>query len=187
MISPRTYRSLAIFASLVLVGFLTYVVVSATHYKTGSFPTVPAPSALHDDERAPAFDLERLGGGGIVAFSGRSAQPMVVNFFASWCANCVAELDAFAAVSKQAVGTRFVGVDSDDSATATVTALLRKAGIAYPIGVDRTGSIANRYLVAALPVTFFIAPNGSVRGEIFGAATVSELRTWVGRLGGSIR
>ena len=112
---------------------------------------------------------------------------MIVNFFASWCANCVAELDAFASVSRQAVGARFVGVDSDDPATATVTALLRKAGIAYPIGVDRSGSIANRYLVAALPITFFIAPNGSVRGEIFGAATVSELRTWVERLGGSIR
>jgi cytochrome c biogenesis protein CcmG, thiol:disulfide interchange protein DsbE len=178
----RVYRPVAIAACLALVGFIAYAVVSATHQETGSFPNVPAPSALHAGEFAPAFNLARLGGGEPVTFAGHADEPAVVNFFASWCPNCVAELDAFGSVSKGASPIRFLGVDSDDSATKTAEALLETAGISYPVGVDRSGSIADRYLVSALPVTFFIAPSGAVRGEIFGAATAAQLRTWVERL-----
>jgi thiol-disulfide isomerase/thioredoxin len=117
-----------------------------------------------------------------VSFAGHATEPVVVNFFASWCPNCVAELAAFGSVSKHAASTRFLGIDSDDSATTTAESLLHKAGVSYPVGVDRSGAIANRYLVSALPVTFFIAPNGAVRGEIFGAATAAQLRKWVERI-----
>jgi peroxiredoxin len=178
----RVYRPVAIAACLALVGFITFAVVSATHHETGSFPAVAAPSALSAGESAPAFTLGRLGGGDLVNFAGHATEPVVVNFFASWCPNCVAELDAFGSVSKDEISTRFLGVDSEDSATKTAEALLHKAGISYPVGVDRSGAVANRYLVSALPVTFFIAPNGAVRGEIFGAATATQLRTWVERI-----
>ena len=69
-----------------------------------------------------------------------------------------------------------------DAAPKSAEALLRKAGISYPVGVDRSGAVADRFLISALPVTFFIAPNGEVRGEIFGTATHAQLEMWVARL-----
>jgi thiol-disulfide isomerase/thioredoxin len=181
-LDQRVFRPLAIGVTLALVGFIAYAVVSANHPGTGTFPSVPAPSTLHPGERAPSFDLPRLGGGAAFAFPGHAAEPVVLNFFASWCPNCVAELHAFGSVSSAAGSIRFFGVDSEDPAVATAEELLHRAGISYPVGVDRSGSVANRYLIAALPVTFFIAPTGAVQGEIFGAATASQLRTWVARL-----
>jgi len=181
-IDSHVYRPLAIAAVIALVGFITFAVVSATHHENRSFPAASPPSALHAGERAPSFDLARLGGVGLVSFTGHATEPVVVNFFASWCPNCIAELDAFGSVSTTAPSTRFLGVDSEDPAPKTAEALLHRAGISYPVGVDRSGAVANRFLISALPVTFFIAPNGQVRGEIFGTATTAQLRTWVARL-----
>ena len=182
MASERKIRLVAIVAVLALAGFVAFAIVRATSAHTGSFPAVPSPSQLRSGERAPAFRAARLGGGAAIVYAGHSNEPVVMNFFASWCSNCVAELAAFSSVSHATTGTRFVGVDSDDSSPASAMRLLRQAGIAYPVGLDSSGAIADRYLVSALPVTFFIAANGTVKGELFGAASAVELRSWVARL-----
>jgi len=183
MVDPRPFRPIAIVGSIALVGFIVFAVVSSTtDHNAGEFPTVPAPSQLRAGERAPAFSLARLGGGSSVSFAGHAPQPVVVNFFASWCADCVAELRAFASVSTGSTTTRFVGVDSDDSSPATAERLLHQAGVSYSVGVDPSGTVADRYLVSALPVTFFISTDGSVQGELFGTATIPELRAWITRL-----
>lgn len=109
-----------------------------------------------------------------------------MNFFASWCENCVAELDAFGKVSNEATGVRFIGIDSLDSNPSLATRLLARARIAYSIGVDSNGTIASRYLVNGLPVTFFVSKSDVIEGEIIGTATSSELTEWVHRLGGSV-
>ena len=111
------------------------------------------------------FLLDRLGGGSPVQLSHRPDEPVVVNFFASWCANCVAELGAFASVSKDAGSARFLGIDSNDASSTEARALLKRAGVGYPVGIDASGTTADRYLVAALPVTFFISRSGVIRGR----------------------
>ncbi|HWD24822.1 MAG TPA: TlpA disulfide reductase family protein, partial [Acidimicrobiales bacterium] len=178
------YRSLGVAASLALVGFIAFAVVSAVHRTSGTFTTVPPPSELHAGEHAPEFTLPRLGGGAPVTSADRGAHALVVNFFASWCTNCVAELRAFSSIAKHPGATRFVGVDTSDPSPREALAQVANAGIPYPVGVDSSGSMADRYLVAALPVTFFVAPNGSIEGEIFGGATATQLRGWLARLNG---
>ncbi|MGH9919421.1 MAG: TlpA family protein disulfide reductase [Nitrososphaerales archaeon] len=184
MRADRYVKPLALVACVALVGFIAFAVVSASSHPARSFPAVPPASRLAHGEAAPAFRASRLGGGAEVSFTGRSPLPTVVNFFASWCTDCVAELDAFGAVSRHTPGTRFIGVDSDDPNQKAAEQLLRRAGISYSVGVDGSGAIANRYLVAALPVTFFISASGSVESALFGAASASELRAGIARLHG---
>ena len=185
-IERRWLHPLAIAAALALVGFITFAIVSAvTRQKTGAFPAGPPASSLVIGKKAPTFSLKLLGAVGNVALTRRASQPTIVNFFASWCANCVAELHAFGAASHLSKAVRFVGVDSLDPAPGTAIRLLGHAGVSYAVGVDRDGAVADRYLIAALPVTFFISRAGVVRGELFGAATLSQLTGWVHRLDGS--
>jgi thiol-disulfide isomerase/thioredoxin len=106
----------------------------------------------------------------------------VLNFFASWCANCDAELHTFGRVSSSARAVQFLGIDTDDASRSTAEQLVRAADIAYPIGVDLRGVVADRYLVAALPVTFFVAADGIVQGEVIGQVNEAQLRMWVTRL-----
>ena len=133
---------------------------------------------------APGFSLPSLQGEGPVRLSNFAGDPVVLNFFASWCQDCRAELSAFARVSSGPHGpVRFVGIDTDDVAASKAIALLVAAGDRYPVGVDRSGDVAtSRYLVAALPVTVFITAQGRIAGQVFGAQTVKSLEPWVQRL-----
>lgn len=133
---------------------------------------------------APAFSLPNLHGGRQVSLASFAGHPVVLNFFASWCADCRAELSAFAKVSSAPHGTvRFVGVDTDDSSPGKARSLLAGAGDTYPVGIDHSGDVAtSRYLVQALPVTIFIAADGRIAGQVFGAQTVRSLVPWVQRL-----
>lgn len=130
---------------------------------------------------APGFSLARLGGGAPVSLSSFRGHPVVLNFFASWCPDCRAELHAFATVSNGSHGdVRFVAVDTNDPNTAKALALLRRAGDRYPTGIDPHATVANsRYYIEALPVTVFIRADGRIGGEAFGAQTVTSLRSWV--------
>lgn len=177
----------AIVAAAVLVSFIAYAVVSAATATPRTFPKVAPPSRLRLGRRAPSFASHELDGAHTVAFDTRSSTPVVMNFFASWCENCVAELDAFGKVSDESTGIRFIGVDSLDWNPRLARRLLQRARITYAIAVDPNGTIASRYLIAALPVTFFVSRSGVIEGEIFGTATARELSAWVLRLGGSIR
>ncbi|MGH9089489.1 MAG: redoxin domain-containing protein [Acidimicrobiales bacterium] len=130
---------------------------------------------------APDFSLARLGGGSPVTLGAERGHPVVLNFFASWCTDCRAELRAFAKVSNGPHGAvKFLAVDTNDHDTAKALSLLQKAGDHYPTGVDSQATVANsRYYVEALPVTVFINAKGRIVGQAFGAQTVASLRPWV--------
>lgn len=133
---------------------------------------------------APAFSLPSLRGGRRVSLSSFLGHPVVLNFFASWCPDCRAELSAFAKASFASRGAvRFVGVDTDDTSLGRVRSLLVAAGDNYPVGVDSNGGVAtSRYLVQALPVTVFISANGRIAGQVFGAQTLGTLSPWIRKL-----
>jgi thiol-disulfide isomerase/thioredoxin len=137
---------------------------------------------------APSFELPNIRGGPAISLAAFAGHPVVLNFFASWCPDCRAELKDFAVVSSRSGGVvRFVGVDSDDMARKEVLSLLAAAGDRYPVAVDSSGYVAtSRYLVQALPVTVFIAANGRIAGQAFGAQSVRELSSWVKRLEATI-
>lgn len=130
---------------------------------------------------APGFSLPRLGGGPPVSLAAERGHPLVLNFFASWCPDCRAELRAFAEVSHGAHGpVRFLGIDTNDPEPGQASALLRAAGDRYPVGTDRDAAVANgRYDIEALPVTVFVGASGRIVGQVFGAQTVRSLRPWV--------
>lgn len=60
-----------------------------------------------------AFDLPALEGEGRVRLADFEGKPLVVNFFASWCTACDAELPGFSVVSRELEGeVAFVGVNA---------------------------------------------------------------------------
>jgi cytochrome c biogenesis protein CcmG/thiol:disulfide interchange protein DsbE len=117
----------------------------------------------------------------LAAFRGR---PVIVNFFASWCTDCRAELGAMATVARAHAGhLAVVGVDSNETSQAAASALLAAAGASYPVAVDPHANLATRYLVSALPVSYFVDSSGRVVGAALGPQTVGSLGPWLARLG----
>ena len=115
------------------------------------------------------------------AFQGR---PVIVNFFASWCRDCRAELGAMARIARATSGrVAVIGIDSNETSDAAATRLLGAAHANYPVVVDPQAKVASQYLVQALPVSYFLNASGQVVGAALGPQTVSSLEHWVTRLG----
>ncbi len=159
-------------AAAALVGFIVYAVTMASRRSSTSSSVT-----LVNGAAAPAFSLERLGGGPPVRLASLAAgRPAVVNFFASWCPNCRAELAAFGAAARSDGGRiAFIGVDSNDTNPRLARSLLAAAGDHYPVGVDSNGMTAVNYLVPGFPTTVFLDRRGRVVNETVGALSAGQL------------
>jgi thiol-disulfide isomerase/thioredoxin len=113
---------------------------------------------------------------------------VVVNFWASWCLPCRAEMPALQRVSRSYAEAgrpvTFVGVDSSDVRSAAAD-FLAKSGVTYPTVYDKdgiNGGVATRWSVTSLPQTWFVARDGSRAARIPRPLTEAELRERIDQL-----
>lgn len=100
--------------------------------------------------------------GQTVTFSELSDGPVVINFFASWCPSCIAEMPDFEAVSQEFEGeVEFLGLAMQDRAEAAVE-LVAATGVTYPIGLDPEGDIFAQFGGLGMPTTVFVAADGTI-------------------------
>ncbi|MGO8824600.1 MAG: TlpA family protein disulfide reductase [Acidimicrobiales bacterium] len=183
----RVFKWVAALAGLCLVGFVVFVILRGSPRPAGSGSSAlesPPPPVLKAGTVAPGFTLPGLHGGNPVSLSAFRGRPVIVNFFASWCPDCRAELGAVATIARRTTGrVAVIGVDSNETSDATATSLLAAAGATYPVAVDAQAKVASRYLVQALPVSYFLSASGKVVGAALGPQSVASLQRWVARLG----
>ena len=127
------------------------------------------------------FDLPRLQGSGRVRLADFRGRPTVVNFFASWCTQCDAELPGFSKISRALRGrVNFVGVNSLE--TGDPLFMPKRHHIQWwPLAAD-VGGAQDSGLHDALcqcqgmPITAFYDANGKFLGIHIGAIPESDLR-----------
>ncbi len=134
-----------------------------------------APDAAN--EAAPSFALETLDGGQI-SLANLRGKPVVLDFWATWCAPCedqIPVLNAFQAQYGERVSVIGISVDWDRKAVAPFAAKLR---VTYPIlyGDEQLGE---RYGVLGLPSLFVIGPDGRIAASHIGIITLGELEAAV--------
>ena len=119
---------------------------------------------------APGFALTNLDDQKIelVDFKGN---PVILNFWASWCPPCKAEMPAFQQASLEFSDSdlRIIAINatSQDS-LAEVKQFIEEHEITFLIPLDMTGSTSRHYLVHSLPTTYFIDRNGVIVDVIIG-------------------
>jgi cytochrome c biogenesis protein CcmG, thiol:disulfide interchange protein DsbE len=130
------------------------------------------------DPVAPGFTLTALGQSGRqVSLSQYAGQPVILNFWASWCEPCQQETPLLARWYKQQDGhVVLLGLDENDSA-ASALPFARAKGVSYPLGFDPNTIVASDYHVGALPQTFFLDARHRIVDHVAGAVTEAELAT----------
>ena len=113
-------------------------------------------------EAAPEFNLELFSGENF-RLSDQKGKPVVINFFASWCASCGEEMPVIQKVAHQYPPdtVAFLGIAVDDTEK-KAKAFMRKVGLNIPAGLDRTGKIKDAFRLYGMPTTFFIDKDGMV-------------------------
>jgi thiol-disulfide isomerase/thioredoxin len=110
---------------------------------------------------APRMELPGLRGGR-VRLADLRGRPVVLNFWASWCPPCVAEMPDFERVH-QRLGDRvaFLGVNQRDELQAAEQ-LARSSGVTYPLAIDPTGLAFDAFGGLGMPTTVLIGADGTV-------------------------
>jgi len=161
-------------------GFKIYLAVLSTVVLVIS-PALAAESAFIG-KPAPSFSLKTINGDGVTMES-LKGKGVVLNFWATWCAPCKAEMPALEEAYKKHGGSSFtvIGVNYQQE-TPAVKRYLKKSAVSFPIVMDTDGVLSKKYAVLGLPSAFFIDRNGIVVGSHVGALKPEMLQEWTAKL-----
>jgi peroxiredoxin len=124
--------------------------------------------------RAPEIELVSIGGN-TYRLSDYAGQPVVVNFWATWCPPCVAEIPEIqAAYSEYDFYLMAVNVGEDSG---TTLQFAREMNMTFPVLLDTYGRVSNAYDVSSIPITFFIDAEGVIRQIERGSMSADVLYT----------
>ncbi len=137
-------------------------------------------------QRAPDFTLVDLDGRAI-RLSDLRGEPVLLNFWATWCPPCRAEMPELARVAGEQQGNvRVVGVNLQGE-PGEVRSFAAQAGVHFPILLDRDLAVAHNYLVRAIPTTYFLDRDGVIRDVQVGGMTRQRILQGITRAGGQRR
>lgn len=141
----------------------------------GTYDPRALPSTLVGKE-LPRFDVPALAiAGGAASAPLTSAEivatnrPVLVNFFASWCAPCVEEAPVM--MRLKARGVPIYGIAYKDNAVAAERFLQRQGNPYVRVGSDISGTVAINFGLYGVPETYALDPTGVVRRRWAGPMT----------------
>lgn len=140
------------------------------------FAVAAGPQSLLN-HRAPGF-TRRAFDGHVLSLASFRGKVVLLNFWATWCAPCQAEMPTFARWQQQygPQGLQVIGISMDDEA-APARKLVQKLRIDYPIAMG-DAPLGEKYGgVLGLPVTYLIDRTGTVRAEFQGGSDLGKIET----------
>lgn len=132
-----------------------------------------ATSAFKPGDPAPNFTL-LLDDGRYLRLSDLQGKPVVINFWATWCPPCRAEMPEFvkAANADEDLVVLAVAVKEDRT-------IVKDFAVDYkmnlPVVLDRKGKLSDLYRVQGLPTTYFIDSNGNFTARVVGQISPQTL------------
>lgn len=146
---------------------------ASTESETEEDKTVPDFYVLDKNEKA-------------VHLSDFFGKPIILNFWATWCGLCKAELPDFEEMYK-VYGNRiqFLMVDMTDGTQETMAGaklFVDAQGYTFPVYFDVSASAATAYGVASIPTTFFINEKGELVTYAVGRLNAETLQKGIDML-----
>ncbi|GAB3774503.1 TlpA disulfide reductase family protein [Ramlibacter monticola] len=119
-----------------------------------------------------------------LAMASLKGKPLILNFWATWCAPCIEEMPMLDSFYRQnsAKGWQVLGLAIDQPSS--VRKFLEKTPVSFPIGLagfggtDLTKQLGN--MAGGLPFSVLFDPDGRVRQRKMGKLSEADLQAWVG-------
>ncbi len=125
---------------------------------------------VENGKPAPDFQLTDLGGK-VRKLSDLRGSVVLLNFWATWCPECLTEVDSLSAFTEKyqnkGVAVLAVSVDKNEASLAD---FMKKHPVSFPVMIDRDGEVfVRKYSIHGLPATIVIDRQGIVAARMLGA------------------
>ena len=154
----------------------------------GAFGIVELAEAKNPTGQKPVAEVGRAGPdflletpqGGTPRLSDLQGQPVLINFWATWCPPCREEMPELVAAYErhQEHDLVIVGVDLQEP-DSLVLEFADEFGIVFPLVIDRTGKVADAWRlggpIRGIPTSYFLDETGVIRGFFYGPMTEDDL------------
>lgn len=141
------------------------------------------PGAASDEAVNQLWTLDfRTPQGASLPLAGFKGRPLLLNFWATWCAPCVEEMPLLDAFYRQnaAKGWQVLGLAIDQPSA--VRNWLQRVPVSFPIGLaGLEGTQLSRSLgnqVGGLPFSVVFGPDGRIRERRMGRVSPADLQSW---------
>lgn len=119
---------------------------------------------------APAFQLRDLHGH-VVSLASLKDKSVLLHFWATWCGVCRQEFDTLDAVDRGlGKDQALIAIVADSDDPERIRRFVAAHHIDYTVLLG-TPAVLRAYHVTMFPTTYFIGPDGSVRGHTIGMTT----------------
>lgn len=128
---------------------------------------------------APDFVVSDMAGQP-AALADLDGDVVILNFWATWCGPCRAEIPELSAFAKAHPEVDLVGISTDDGISVKrLSVMAGKYGITYPVYLDERHVAAGAYGVSSIPVTFILNEEREIVRVIQGSTTQDVLESAV--------
>lgn len=174
----------------------TAAIALSTSTLATPFPGVPTAAAVEPSiqdvqfgvevgQPAPGFTLMSLDGDE-VSLADYRGQPVLINFWASWCPPCRLEMPDLVAAyeAHQDEGFVILAVDlTFQDSIADVETFVEEFGMTFPVLLDQDGGVTNeQYRLLGLPMSVFVNREGIVTRLHIGAMTGEQVNEFVAEI-----
>jgi peroxiredoxin len=168
-----------VIAAVVLIALLGVAIVQAMDKKAEP-ENVSQEAAnmggLKVGAKAPDFELKTLAGD-TVKLSDLKGKKVMLNFWATWCPPCKAEMPAMEEFHKEA-GDDVVILAVNIDPHLDVKAFVDENGITFPIPLDAEDKVNETYQVLSIPTTYFIDTKGNIGNKYIGAMNLDAMKQY---------